>query len=193
MTPEELQPWPELPAFAPAELEPLELPPRASLDEAHYAQMRKAYRPRKGKRTHATGRKAPSLDSPQVQHLLAALEAGNFVQTAAASAGLSERSVYRWLERGRAEDAAGTRGEYWQLWQAIETARAIAQARALETVMAAAERGTWKAAAWWLERAHPREWGRQSRGIDADFPQASPSTEELEAAVTRILASLDAD
>ena len=76
---------------------------------------------------------------------------------------------------------------------AMRVRPAIAQARALETVMAAAERGTWKAAAWWLERAHPREWGRQSRGIDADFPQASPSTEELEAAVTRILASLDAD
>lgn len=175
--------------------QPLDIPPAVPLTEKDYARLRKRYRPpRRSTSTAGKGRKPPRLDSPQVQHLLAALESGCFLQTAAASAGLSERSVYRWLERGRAEDEQETHGDYWHIWHAIETARFIAEDRALASIRTAIGSGSWRAAAWWLERAHPTRWGRQARGIEADdvrhLDPAPVTVEELEAKVQRILNSL---
>lgn len=190
--------WQDFPPLDFEELPRLDFPPVQPFTEADYDHMRERYRP--SHRTQATegrGRKAPNLNSPQVQHLLAALEGGAFVQTAALAAGLSERTVHRWIEKGKAEELEGTQGVYWQLWQAIAAARFIAENRALGTIWQAAERGTWRAAAWWLERAYPEKWSlRRTKGLHGDRgreaahmdPQPQVTAEDLEAKVQALLA-----
>lgn len=190
----------ELPSLDAWEVPDLGLGPRPKLTEADYDELRKRYRPRKGRKYAGKGRPAPSLASPQVQHLLEGLEAGAFVQDAARAAGLSPRSVWRWLERGRAEAEEGTEGPYWQIWHAVEAARFISHSRALAVIMEAADGGNWRAAAWWLERAHPEKWSlRRTRGRYGQHPPAGaaaqpqryPSPAEREALEAKVLAILD--
>lgn len=179
------------------ELPSLDLPPRPKLTERDYANLRKRYRPRKGQKPARKGRPVPSLSDPRVQYLLEALEAGAFVQDAARGAGLSPRSVWRWIERGKAEGEEGTEGSYWQLWHAIEAARLIAHTQALAVIMEAADRGNWRAAAWWLERAHPEKWSlRRTRGRHGQHPpagaaQPKPSPADLASLEAKVLAILN--
>lgn len=172
----------------------LDLPPRPQLTESDYAHLRKRYTAQKPQKATGKGRPAPTLDNPQVQHLLAGLEAGAFVQDAARAAGLSPRSVWRWIERGKAEAEQGTEGTYWQLWRALEAARFIAQNKALSVIMAAADGGNWRAAAWWLERAYPDHWNlHRTKGMAAGKAEAEQrlNREELTQRILDHLRTLD--
>lgn len=53
-------------------------------------------------------------------------------------------------------------GVYFEFFEAVKTAEAQAVARSVATIQAAS-RKSWQAAAWWLERKHPDEWGRKER------------------------------
>lgn len=117
----------------------------------------------------------PSLLTPERSQRIAELvSAGNNVDTAAAAAGISEATFYDWMARGRAERerlAAGKRSKpkaseeiYLQFLEAIEKARAEAEARLVLLIhKAAQEPRTWQAAAWLLERRTPEKWGRPWR------------------------------
>jgi hypothetical protein len=71
--------------------------------------------------------------------------------------------------RAQAAAAAGIGYDTLNLWQrtdpdvasAIAIARGRGAVRAMELVRQAAERGEWGAAAWWLERRYPIEWGKR--------------------------------
>jgi hypothetical protein len=55
---------------------------------------------------------------------------------------------------------------------AVEKAEGEAESRFLTQVARAATTGTWQAAAWWLERRHPDEYGRRERmDIRFDVPK----------------------
>ncbi|MEV4182232.1 helix-turn-helix domain-containing protein [Streptosporangium canum] len=67
----------------------------------------------------------PTKLTPQVQaDLLAALQAGHSIASAAEMAGISERTVHTWRERGQADDAPE---EFAQFAQALTRARAKAR------------------------------------------------------------------
>lgn len=53
------------------------------------------------------------------------------------------------------------RQPYLQFMQAIKEAEGHAVTRWLEQIDAAAEAGSWQAAAWMLERRYPQEYGRR--------------------------------
>jgi len=85
--------------------------------------------------------------------------AGNYLKHVAQYLGIPERTFYRWL----AEGEKAKKGLAWQFYQAIKKAEAEAVARNIALIQKAATEGNWQAAAWWLERKYPEEWGRKDR------------------------------
>jgi hypothetical protein len=93
----------------------------------------------------------PTKYTPQrVEAILKALRAGNTETNAAAYAEIHYDTCWMW-KRHKPKFA-----------EAIEKAQADAQALMVERVVDAAKTN-WTAAAWWLERRYPQEWGKVER------------------------------
>lgn len=86
---------------------------------------------------------------PQQEAVLAALENGCTRRAAAGAGGIHHATLYRWMDG----DAT--------FRDAVEKAENVAEARATTLVVKAAYEGTWTAAAWWLERRRPEQYGRR--------------------------------
>lgn len=99
------------------------------------------------------------LDDKLAQRLTASLRAGNFVDVAARSAGLSRRTFSAWMLRGSSGKSADE--PYRKLRDQVEQARAEGEVRNVARISAAAA-DSWRAAAWILERSYPERWGRPS-------------------------------
>lgn len=81
-------------------------------------------------------------------------------------------TILRALRHGatykRAAEAAGMAYETFRAWRendpvfsaAVEKAHGQMMQTALASIERAAKEGTWQAAAWWLERTYPDEYGR---------------------------------
>ena len=103
------------------------------------------------------GRSKLTDNSQQV--IVDAILLGMYQEQAALLAGIHRGTFYRWMERGQTglpEDEP-----YRDFRDAVEKARAEAEARKLKAIHIAADTGTWQAAAWWLERSFPKRWGRK--------------------------------
>ena len=87
-----------------------------------------------------------------------AVRAGNTREAAAASVGIGETTLYRWLQRAR----RGAGGPFREFWEALDKADAEAE-MAMVAVVTTAAKTNYKAAAWWLERRRPDTWGRKER------------------------------
>jgi transposase len=99
----------------------------------------------------------PTKLTPDLQRQVCdALRRGAYVETAAAMAGVSKVTLYGWLKLGAREEE----GPHVEFLNAVEKAQAEAEMRDLDRVDAAAEGGTWQAAAWRLERRSAERWGR---------------------------------
>lgn len=103
-----------------------------------------------GRNTHLT---------PEVhQAIIDNLRAGCFKKHAANAAGVSDRLLRSWLERG----ATGEQ-PYAKLLEDVDEAVALDALRNQAVISQAAvgkAKGDWKAAAWNLERKFPRLYGR---------------------------------
>jgi hypothetical protein len=116
-----------------------------------------------------TGRRVATINDPKVKLLIQALQGGNYIEHACHYADLHPSTVYRWLERGRNEKQAQEQGNpetkselpYVELCDAIEKARASAIVANVTIIQQAARNGQWQAAAWWLERSLPNQYGRK--------------------------------
>lgn len=139
--------------------------------------------------------------TPDVQgRIVEALKHGNYQDAAAAYAGISEATFHNWMNRGREESRRLADGEkpttretpYLEFLEAVEKARSEAEVRNVMYIQRAAQDGTWQAAAWFLERSHPRKWGRKDRhehvGDNGEPIKVSVSTAELEEKVKTLLA-----
>lgn len=141
------------------------------------------------------GRKVAKIDDPKVVLLIQALRGGNYVETACLYAGLAPSTVYRWVERGnneKARQAAGqspdpTESQYIELCEAVEKARAEAIVANVTIIQQAARTGTWQAAAWWLERTMPNQFGRR---IQAEV-STTVSVQDLERKMLELLGEQD--
>lgn len=101
----------------------------------------------------------PTKLTPQVQKRICdLLAAGNTRRAAAECAGITDRTLYAWLQRGEVAKS----GPFLQFLRAVEKAEAEAEAVSVLTIRQAA-RESWQAAAWWLERRRPHDWGRIER------------------------------
>ena len=96
--------------------------------------------------------------NPDLQtRIVTYIQAGAYVETAAAAAGICKDTFYDWLKRGAAYEAP-----FKCFSDAVQKAAAEAEVRDLAVIDKAARNGTWQAAAWKLERRNPKAWGRRT-------------------------------
>ena len=101
----------------------------------------------------------PNKLTPEIQAKICdAIRAGAYVETAAALAGISKDTFYRWLKQG----ARAKSGKFKAFNEAVHKAMAEAEFRDI-MIIANAAKVDWKAAAWKLERKYPERWARKDR------------------------------
>jgi len=130
----------------------------------------------------------PTKLTPEVHEMVvAAIRAGNYMETAAAFAGVHKATLYTWLKRGTNTKKSTV---YSRFHDAIKKALAEAEVRDIQTILAAAET-QWQAAAWHRERMSPNKWGRVIRSeVKQEVTQgeqrtlAGKSVEELDKIVS---------
>ncbi|MBV9173618.1 MAG: hypothetical protein JOZ81_26440, partial [Chloroflexi bacterium] len=92
----------------------------------------------------------PKLTPERQERVLAAIGAGATRKAAASYAGVDESTLYRWLKRN---------ASFASLLRAREDE---VEVRACAEIQQAAS-ADWRAAAWWLERRRPADYGRTDR------------------------------
>jgi hypothetical protein len=92
--------------------------------------------------------------------ILTALAAGVDRKHACLSAGVTDRSLQRWLKRAREQGDE----PYASFLSEVTKAEADAVVRNVAIIQKAGQT-TWQAAAWWLERRHPDLYGSDRRRI----------------------------
>lgn len=102
----------------------------------------------------------PKLLDPIVRaKVLTALKTMVPFAVAARCAGVTSRTLERWIERASNPKA---RGIYRKFAEEVQKAEAEAEVLMAGTI-AAKSRTEWTAAAWLLERKYPERWGRRER------------------------------
>lgn len=128
-----------------------------------------------GPRVRKPGR--PTKFNPdRAAKILKALRGAAALDTAAAYAGVHRDTLHEWLRLGDAEEL----GQHRDFSDAVHEALAYAEVNASASVAKAMQK-QWQAAAWYLERRNPREWGPR---IKVTLEQ------ELDAAIERLEAVL---
>lgn len=115
--------------------------------------------------------KAPhsKLSPETAEQIVTLVRAGNYLDTAAAYAGVRKETLLLWLRKGR----NATRGAYHEFAEQVDQALATAEVRDLALIGKAAET-EWTAAAWRLERKFPGKYGRRMRHEGEIALQARP-------------------
>lgn len=122
------------------------------------------------------GKGRPTKFSQEIaSKIVALIEAGNYIETAASAAGIHKETLYAWLRKG----ADQSKGEYKNFSDAVYRAVGLAEARDVTTIGKAAIED-WRAAAWRLERRNAKRWGRKDHLEIHQFDPKNLSTEELE-------------
>lgn len=104
--------------------------------------------------------RTPKL-TPEIQKVICeGIAAGIDRKHAAARAGISERTMVYWMRRGRDKKNK----LYVAFVASVKKAEADAVARNVAIIQKAASTA-WTAAAWWLERRHPDEYGSDRKRI----------------------------
>jgi len=107
-------------------------------------------------RVKNTGGRPTKLTDDVQKQIIQVIEMGNYIETAAAYAGVSKDALYKWLRKGR----EAKKGKYYGFVNAIEKALAESEVRDVLNVTSAAS-VSWQASAWRLERKFPDRWGRR--------------------------------
>lgn len=115
----------------------------------------------------------PAKINNEIQEkIIKAIQAGNYIETAAAYAGINKSTLYDWLKRGEREKQRVAKNSKYKIRKqeaqfvefsnAVEKALADAEMRDVLIIGKAAEE-QWQAAAWRLERKFPDKWGRRDK------------------------------
>lgn len=110
----------------------------------------------------------PKIDSVTTSTIERAIKAGNYIETAAAAAGVSRSTLYEWLRVGAREKALIEKGEtpskeyaeYVSFSDIVKKAIGYSEVRDV-AIIASASETQWQAAAWRLERRFHERWGRK--------------------------------
>jgi len=129
-----------------------------------------------------------------LQHKITALlRNGNYVETACGAAGISVSTFYAWMERGEADERAGTQSAFLEFSEAVHRTRAEGEALLLQQIRQAAPTD-WRAAAWILERTAPERFGRRTEikhdGTLRTSVQQVPETEERLLTIVQLMGEI---
>lgn len=116
------------------------------------------------------------------------LKAGNYAITVISLLSISEKSWYRWLERGEREKA----GIYRDFYEAVKRGESVAEGGAVSEILRAGKEGNWQAFAWFLERKFPKRWGRKTVVVMDDETVNDPINELLKAIQGKVKEKEDA-
>jgi hypothetical protein len=131
----------------------------------------------------------PTKLTPEVQlEICNWLKLGYYQEDAAIMAGISASTYYEWMKKGELERVALEEGEkaltlpdtslpasedgtpeielvypFMEFSEAVKKARAEAEGAHIRNIRKAADNGVWQASAWFLERSHPKKWGKRSQ------------------------------
>lgn len=97
----------------------------------------------------ATGR-PPKLTDEIREQIATFIEVGVPAEVAARASGISPRTYYAW--KSRADRGGKNDAPYRRFVERIEQAQATAEANLVASIQRSADRGSWQAAAWLLER-----------------------------------------
>lgn len=138
--------------------------------------------------------------TPEMEEAIVAnVAGGNFYEASAEAAGLPTSTFYRYMEVGsdvaKARAVCEEEGREWkpatpndqrllEFWEAVTRARAAAQVDAVKLVTKAGE-DDWRAAAWYLERAFPKLYGKRLQ-----VPEQEKSEAELTREQSKIVATI---
>lgn len=96
------------------------------------------------------------------------LKLGYYQEDAAVMAGIGESTFYKWMKEARALDEGEKEPVddndelLIELIEAVKKARAESEGAHIRNIRRASDNGIWQASAWFLERSHPKKWGRRS-------------------------------
>ena len=123
----------------------------------------------------------PTALTPEVaQVLIDSLRAGNFLETAAAFAGISVSTLRNWLRAGR----RGSTPELADFYRAVTQARAAAEMETLDRIR---RDPAWQAAAWRLERMYPQRYARRTFQPQRDSQPTPRPLSEVVAEIHQVL------
>ena len=117
--------------------------------------------------TSGKGGRPTILNKAMADVIIDLLKRGNYLSTASAYVGIKPATITSWVKKGNSladEDRELDETEQLFVWFAVEVekARAFSEIKSVEKIRQAGNE-SWQAAAWYLERTNPRDWGRITR------------------------------
>jgi predicted DNA-binding protein (UPF0251 family) len=105
------------------------------------------------------------LMAPEIlEPLLEYLREGMSFKEAAALVGIGATTIRKWMAAGKKDMAAGRYSKVAEFSDSVTKAMAEAKHLRIQALNnASSNPAFWAAAAWWLERRYPSEFGRQDR------------------------------
>ncbi len=154
------------------------------------------------RKSNAGRKPALVIEKERERVLLDYIKIGTPVKKAVIAAGISEKSFYNWLTRGQNERERlatvpnakpnTTEDVFVQFLQRVEQARAEAIASKVTVIAKSGVNGDWRAAAWWLERQVPEEFGATAKlevgGTGGDAIKVQIEMGDLEDKIAKVLA-----
>jgi transposase len=100
------------------------------------------------------------LNHDLIKQIAKMIELGTPNKYVAQAIGVDITTWYKWLQRGERAKS----GIYFDLFVSVKKAEAKAISRNVSIIQKAAI-DNWQAAAWWLERRYPEEFGKKNETI----------------------------
>jgi hypothetical protein len=148
------------------------------------------------------GRPTALLEEVKEQTLLDYIRIGTPIRKAVTASGIAEKTFYNWMARGMAERERlslvpnakenPTEVIFLQFLQRVEQARAEAITKKVAVIAKAGNDGDWRAAAWYLERQVPEDFGATNRleigGTNGEAIKVQVEMGDLEDKIAKVLA-----
>lgn len=115
------------------------------------------------------------LDEDVQRRIVEGLSLGMTYKMAADFAGISEKTLYNWLRKGR----EGYSPIYVQFLEAVKRTTAQNAAGHLSTIVKAAKEGRWQASAWMLERRFGWWAARDQSALESAEVEGTESDEPM--------------